>query len=334
MELNTSPATRGASLQITTCAEDPAGPSPMIVTDLGSLGFPVAYTAEGVALAGPAEAAAEGGAGTIFAAPEAHSCGGRGVMGRGGRRQSHDGLSELLGAGYGVARRCPFAPRRRAGFACRAYLLCPGQLHHARPSATARGVGAPCSSRDSDGGWRNGWAVLGPPARAKRPAVARPRQPPTQAQNIAETRQLLGERFDEIGRRMTALERFIPASAAGGSAAGDTATLGDPLGALRNAGPSQVGETPGVLGVAAGPIDSAAALRDARAMLGRGTRESGGPPGRGTDELTLSAPAGLVGGPPPGVRSLRLEQQPQHGQQLPTATAFSEICWGGSSIYW
>ena len=42
----------------------------MIVTDLGSLGIPVAYTAEGVALAVPAEAAAEGGAGTIFAAPE------------------------------------------------------------------------------------------------------------------------------------------------------------------------------------------------------------------------------------------------------------------------
>ena len=65
MELNTSPAVRGASLQITTCAEDPAGPSPMMVTDLGSLGIPV-----GVALAVPAEAAAEGGAGTIFAAPE------------------------------------------------------------------------------------------------------------------------------------------------------------------------------------------------------------------------------------------------------------------------
>ena len=92
-------------------------------------------------------------------------------------------------------------------------------------------------------------------------AVQQRVKPPTQAQNIAEIRQLLGERFDEIGRRMTALERFIPASAAGGSAAGDTAILGDPLGALRNAGPSQVGETPGVLGVVAGPIDSAAALR-------------------------------------------------------------------------
>ena len=59
-----------ASLQITTCAEDPAGPTPMIVTDLGSLEIPVAYTADGVALAIPAEAAAEGGAGTIFAPPE------------------------------------------------------------------------------------------------------------------------------------------------------------------------------------------------------------------------------------------------------------------------
>ena len=41
-----------------------------------------------------------------------HSCGRRGVMGRGGRRQSHGGLSELLGAGYGLARRRPIAPRR------------------------------------------------------------------------------------------------------------------------------------------------------------------------------------------------------------------------------
>ena len=176
-----------------------------------------------------------------------------------------------------------------------------------------------------------------PPARAKRPAVAKGRggpvseavqqrvKPPTQARNIAEIRQLLGERFDEIGRRMTALERFIPASAAGGSVAGDTAILGDSLGALRSAGLSQVGETPGVLGVAAGPIDSAATLRDARAMLGRGTRESGGPPGRGTDEGILSAPVGLVGGPPPGlpvprrppaVRAPRPEHQPQHGQAI------------------
>ena len=70
MELSASPVARGASLQITTCAEDTAGPLPMIVTDLGSLGIPVAYTADGVALAIPAEAAAEGGTGTIFAPPE------------------------------------------------------------------------------------------------------------------------------------------------------------------------------------------------------------------------------------------------------------------------
>ena len=87
-----------------------------------------------------------------------------------------------------------------------------------------------------------------PPALAKRPEVAKGRggpvsetvqqrvKPPTQAQNIAEIRQLLGERFDEIGRMMTSLERFISASAAGGSVAGDTAILGDPLGALQKRG--------------------------------------------------------------------------------------------------
>ena len=84
------------------------------------------------------------------------------------------------------------------------------------------------------------------PARAKLRAGARGRggpisetvqprvKPPTQAQNIAEIRQLLGERFDELGRRMSALDRGIPASGAGGSAAGSTAILGDPLGALRS----------------------------------------------------------------------------------------------------
>ena len=70
MELRASPVAGGASLQITTCAGDPAGPSPMIVADLGSLGIPVACTADGVALVIPAEAAAEGGAGTIFAPSE------------------------------------------------------------------------------------------------------------------------------------------------------------------------------------------------------------------------------------------------------------------------
>ena len=144
--------------------------------------------------------------------------------------------------------------------------------------------------------------------------------------NIAEIRQLLGERFDEIGRRMTALERGIPASGVGGSAAGGTAILGDQLGALRGAGPSQAGGTPGVLGVTAGLIDSAATLRDARAMLGRGTRESG------AGEGTLGALVGLVGDPPPGLpaprrppaaRAPRPGQQPQHGQHPPAATASS-----------
>ena len=110
-----------------------------------------------------------------------------------------------------------------------------------------------------DGGWEFEDArerpsrARAPPARAKRLAGARGRggpisdtvqprvKPPTQAQNIAEIRQLFGERFDEVGRRMTALERGIPASGADGSAAGGTAILGDPLGALRDAGPSQEG---------------------------------------------------------------------------------------------
>ena len=193
-----------------------------------------------------------------------------------------------------------------------------------------------------------------PPARAKRPAGARGRggpiseavqprvKPPTQAQkNIAEIRQLLGERFDEIGRRNTALERFIPASGAGGSAAGGTAILGDPLGALRGAGPSQAEGTPGVLGVTAGPIDSAAALRDARAMLGRGTRESGGAPGRGAGEET---PVGLVGGPPPGLpRRRRLQLAPRGPGSSRSTDSIRwpqppppgrELCWSGSSICW
>ena len=89
-----------------------------------------------------------------------------------------------------------------------------------------------------------------------------------------------------------------------------------------------------MLGVTAGPIDSAAALRDARAMLGRGTRESGGgAPRRGTGEGTLGAFVCLVGDPPPGLpaprrppaaRAPRPGQQPQHGQHPPAATASSE----------
>ena len=97
-------------------------------------------------------------------------------------------------------------------------------------------------------------------------------------------------------------------------------------------------------GVTAGPIDSSAALGDARAMLGRGTRESGGAPGRGAGEGTLGALVGLVGEPPPGLPALlrppaarapRPGQQPQHGQHPPAATASErELCWGGLSICW
>ena len=196
-----------------------------------------------------------------------------------------------------------------------------------------------------------------PPARAKRPAGAlgrggpisdtvQPRvKPPTQAQNIAEMQQLLGERFDEIGRRMTALERGIPASGAGGSTAGGTAILGDPLGALPGAGPSQAGGTPGVLGVTAGPIDSAAALRDTRAMLGWGTRESGGAPGRGAGEghwahssalwevrrLDCQPHGGRLQLAPRGPGSSRSTDSIRRPQPPPPER---ELCWGRSSIYW
>ena len=149
MELSASPVARGASPQITTCAEDPAGPTPMIVTDLG-IGIPVAYTAEGVALAIPAEAAAEGGAGTIFAPPEDIPAADEGSW------DVADGVSgTMVSVSFLVLRtdslEAAVASRRRAGVACRAHLLCPGQHHHARPSVVGRGLGAPRSFRVADG---------------------------------------------------------------------------------------------------------------------------------------------------------------------------------------
>ena len=318
MELNTSPAVRGASLQITTCAEDPAGPSPMIVTDLGSLRIPVVYT--GVALAVPAEAAAEGGAGTIFATPEdilAADEGSRDVADGGSRTMVSVsflvlGTDSLEGA----------LSHLDDELVSPAELICFVQNSFIMP--VPRRLGAPCSFGGSVGGRRN--------ATGRRWLAVRGRtRAATSCSGPASSSEAPGSCEGTWRPRQRGCAAAGQASnAAGGS--GDTAILGDPLGALRNAGPSQVGETPGVLGVAAGAIDSAAALRDARAMLGRGTRESGSPPGRGTDEGTLSTPVGLVGGPPPGlpvprrppaVRAPRPEQQPQHGQQLPTATALS-----------
>ena len=140
-----------------------------------------------------------------------------------------------------------------------------------------------------DGGWEFEDArerpsrAHAPSARAKRRQVrgdvAAPSATPCSRGSSRQRKRRTSRKFDSSsasgstrsGRRMTALERGIPASGAGGSAAGGTAILGDPLGALRGAGPSQAGGTLGVLGVTAGPVDSAATLRDARAMLGRGT---------------------------------------------------------------
>ena len=132
------------------------------------------------------------------------------------------------------------------------------------------------------------------------------------------------------------MERFVPASAAGGSAAGDTAILGDPLGALRNAGPSQVGETPGLLGVAAGPIDSAARPARCTCHAGPGhprkrwsswARDGGG---------DMSAPVGLVGGSPPGFAPCGPSSNLSTGSNCRPQPPFPgrELCWDGSSICW
>ena len=250
MELSASPVPRGPSLQITICVEESVGPSTMIVTDLGSLGIPVAHTADGVALAIPAEAAAEGGAGTIFASPEDIPAadewswdvtdGDRGTMVSVsflalGTDSLEVGLSHLDDKLVSTAELICFVPDSFI-------MSVPRRLietweRHVPSEVQMEGSVTPREDGDckfEDAPERSSRARA-PLAQAKRPAGARsyrrrdgpisdtvqPRnKSPTQAQNIAEIRQLLGERFDEM--KMTVLARGIPACGAGGSAAGGT----------------------------------------------------------------------------------------------------------------
>ena len=83
--------------------------------------------------------------------------------------------------------------------------------------------------------------------------------------------------------------------------------------------------------MAAGPIDSAAALRDARAMLGRGTRESGGPPGLARLLVGLLSHAGRR-----QYRAPRPERRPQHGSNCRPQPPFprKELCWDDRRSAW
>ena len=183
------------------------------MTDLGSLGIPVAYTAEGVALAVPAEAAAEGGAGTIFAAPEDIPAADEGSwdVADGGSRTMVSvsflvlGTDSLEGALSHLDDEL-VSPAELICFVQDSFIMpVPRRLLEAWERHVPSEVQMDCGvTPREEGGWQLEDArerpprARAPPARAKRLAVAKGRggsvseavqqrvKPPTQAQNIAE----------------------------------------------------------------------------------------------------------------------------------------------------
>ena len=292
-------------------------------------------------------------------------------MGRGGRRQRHDGVGELLGAGYGLARGRPVALRRRAGVACRAHLLCPGQLHHARPSAAVRGVGGPCSFRGADGGQRNaaGRRRLGVRGRTRAAILCscpagsseapgrcagtwRPHQRHRAAAGQAANASAEHRGDSTAPRRAVRRDREED----DGPGARHSGVRCRWISGRRHRDSRRSARCTARRGAVAGWRDSGRAGGDCRSDRFRGrparcTCHAGrGYPGerrcsgaRRRGEGTLGALVGLVGGPPPGLPApRRLPAARAPGSSRSTDSICQpqppppqrELCWGVSSIFW